>query len=98
MPKNIKDFIVNRKDGLKICKICQQIIEEEEDHMKRRHPKYLKYLEKKEENEEKYHCCYCGLWVVNWRQHVRDQHPEVIEAAAKRVKPEPTEEEFIFEF
>jgi len=56
------------------------------------------YLEKKEENEEKYHCCYCGLWVINWREHVRKQHPEVIEAAAKRVKPEPTEEEFIFEF
>lgn len=98
MTKNISDFIVRRKDGLIICKICQQIIEEAEDHMKRRHPKYLKYLEKKEENEEKYHCCYCGIYVKDWKAHVREKHPEIIAAAAKRVKPEPKEEEFIFEF
>ena len=58
----------------------------------------LKYLEKKEQNEEKYHCCYCGIYVKNWREHVREKHPEIIAAASKRVKPEPQEEEFIFEF
>jgi len=98
MVKNINDYIVRRKDGLKICKICQSIIEDEEDHMKRRHPKYMKYLEKREEKEEKYMCCYCGLWVRNWRAHVRDQHPEIIADAARRVKPEPEEEEFEFSF
>jgi hypothetical protein len=98
MAKTISDFIVNRQDGLKLCKICQTIIENEEEHMKRRHPKYLQYLEKKEENEEKYMCCYCGLWVNNWREHVTKNHPEIIADAAKRVKPQPKEEEFEFSF
>ncbi|TFF90647.1 MAG: hypothetical protein EU548_01910 [Promethearchaeota archaeon] len=98
MAKNMNDFIVNRKDGIKICKICQSIIEDEVDHMKRRHPKYLQYIVKKEEKEERYMCCYCGLWVKNWREHVKDQHPEIIADAARRVKPEPEEEEFEFTF
>ena len=94
----MNDFIVNRKDGLKICKICQSIIEEPEEHMKRRHPKYLQYIEKKEEKEEKYMCCYCGLWVLDWRKHVKEQHPEIIADASRRVKPEPEEEKFEFTF
>jgi len=68
------------------------------DHMKRRHAKYFQYLEKREEREERYMCCYCGLWVKNWREHIKEQHPEIIAAAAKRVKPEPEEEEFEFTF
>jgi len=43
-------------------------------------------------------CCYCGLWVKNWREHIKQQHPEIIAEAAKRVKPEPEEEEFEFTF
>lgn len=98
LTKNLNDFIVRRKDGLKICKICQSIIEDEHDHMMRRHSKYMQYIEKKEEKEEKYMCCYCGLWVKNWRLHVKDQHPEIIADASRRVKPEPEEEEFEFSF
>ncbi len=98
MVKNINDFIVRRKDGLKICKICQSIIENPEEHMKRRHPKYIEYIVKKEAKEEKYMCCYCGLWVKNWREHIKNQHPEIIANASKRTKPEPKEEEFEFTF
>ncbi len=66
--------------------------------MKRRHPKYLEYIAKKEAKEEKYMCCYCGLWVKNWRLHIKNFHPEIIADASRRIKPEPKEEEFEFTF
>jgi hypothetical protein len=98
MAKSISDYVVKRKDGLKVCKKCQQIIEDEEDHMRRRHPELLKYMEKKEEKEDLWMCCHCGLYVKNWQEHIREQHPEIIEQASKRVKQEPEEEEFEFDF
>ena len=55
-------------------------------------------MEKKEEKEERYMCCWCGLFVKNWQEHVKEYHPDIIADAARRVKPEPEEEEFEFDF
>ncbi|MEA2071530.1 MAG: hypothetical protein U9O98_09600 [Asgard group archaeon] len=99
MSKTIDDLIVHRQDGLKLCKICQTIVEDEVEHMRLRHPKYIKYLENKEQKKDDlYMCCYCGRWVKDWKKHVREEHPEIIKDAARRAKPEPEEEELEFDF
>ncbi|TFF84325.1 hypothetical protein EU523_01710 [Candidatus Heimdallarchaeota archaeon] len=98
MAKTISDYIINRKSGIKVCKICQAVIENEEEHMRLRHPKYLKYLSDREKKEDRFMCCYCGLWVKNWKEHMQKSHPDIIKNVSRRVKPKKEKEELEFQF
>lgn len=64
--------------------------------MKRKHPKYAEYLQKREEKEALKICGYCGRMVSNWRQHVEENHHELIANYARKKKPkqEEAEEDF----
>ncbi|MEA2070127.1 MAG: hypothetical protein U9O98_02455 [Asgard group archaeon] len=85
-------IIQNKREGLKFCKICQCIVEDVEEHMKRKHPEYAKYLKKREKKENLSICGYCGSVVKNWRDHVQEYHPELIAKYTRKKKPEKKEE------
>jgi hypothetical protein len=86
-------IIQNKRQGLKFCKICQCIVEDEEEHMKRKHPKYADYIEKREQKELLSICGYCGSMVKNWREHVQQHHPELIANYTRKKKQKEEEEQ-----
>ena len=92
MDNKFNDFIIRRRDGQKICKICQRVIEDVKEHMELRHSEYMKYFEKKEEKKNLYYCCYCGLWVKTWQKHMKEKHQDVIASVTRKKKPKPKEE------
>ncbi|MBD3192663.1 MAG: hypothetical protein GF308_18625 [Candidatus Heimdallarchaeota archaeon] len=69
------------------------MVEDEEDHMKRKHPKYYEYIQKREKKETLSICGYCGTSVKNWRKHVQECHPELIANYTRKKKPKKKEEE-----
>ena len=79
-------IIQNKRQGLKFCKICQCLVDDVEEHMRRKHPKYAEYLAKREEKEALSICGYCGRMIKNWREHVQESHPELIAAYARKKK------------
>jgi len=85
-------IIQNKRQGLKFCKICQCLVDDVEEHMRRKHPKYAEYLKKREEKEALSICGYCGIMVKNWREHVQFHHPELISAYTRKKKPQVEEE------
>lgn len=85
-------IIQNKRQGLKFCKICQCLVDDVDDHMKRKHPKYAEYLAKKEEKEALSICGYCGCMIKNWREHVEECHTELIAAYARKKKPQSDDE------
>lgn len=89
-------IIQNKRQGLKFCKICQCLVDDVDEHMNRKHPKYAEYLQKREEKETLSICGYCGRMIKNWRAHVQESHPELIAAYARKKKPkeEDKEEDF----
>lgn len=101
LQNNAEDFnlcakstiIQNKRQGLKFCKICQCLVDDVEEHMKRKHPKYAEYLAKREEKEALSICGYCGRMIKDWRAHVQENHPELIAAYARKKKPQKDEEE-----
>ncbi|MHA1629371.1 MAG: hypothetical protein ACTSXO_01310 [Candidatus Heimdallarchaeota archaeon] len=69
------------------------MVEDVEEHMKRKHPKYAEYLHKREEKEALSICGYCGRMIKDWRKHVQESHPELIATYARKKKPKQEEEE-----